>query len=125
MVGAGTPESGGALLTVEEMIANCKMGIYVNRFAQLFTIDQARGVVTGLTNSGCFLVRNGKIDKPVRDFRFVESPWYFLNRVQAIGTSERTAFGYSPYQGDWPIAPTIVPPLMITDFNFVSLADAV
>jgi len=42
-----------------------------------------------------------------------------------IGVSERTAFGYSPWYGSWPIAPTIVPPLVIRDFNFTALADTV
>jgi len=112
-------------LTVEEMIANCEQGIYVNRFSQIEGPDPVLGVVTGVTNGACLLVRHGKIEKAIRDLRFVESPWYFLNRVVAIGTSQRSAFGYAPWQGDWPIAPTIVPPLMINDFNFVALADAV
>jgi predicted Zn-dependent protease len=116
----------GGPTTVEEMIANCKLGIYVNRFSHLSGIDESSGAMTGLTNGGCYLVRNGKIEKSVRHFRFIESPWHFLNRVEAIGSSERTAFGYAPWQeGGWPVAPTIVPPLMIRDFNFGALSDAV
>ena len=114
----------GGPSNVEEMIANCKEGIYVNRVAQLSSFDES-GIVTGITNGGCYLVRNGKIEKSIRNFRFVESPWLFLNRVEAIGAAERAPFGYSPWNGGWPAAPTIVPPLMIRDFNFTALADVV
>jgi predicted Zn-dependent protease len=112
--------------TVDEMIASCKEGIYVNRLSQLQGVDSSDGgALTGLTNGGCFLIRDGKIDKSIRDFRFIESPWFFLNRLIAIGVPERAPFGYSPWAGEWPIAPTVVPPLMVSDFNFIGLADAV
>jgi len=114
-----------ASATVEDMIAKCERGIYVNRFSHLEVIDWPSGMMTGVTYGGCFLVKNGKIEKPIRNFRFVDSPWFFLNRLVEIGTSERTAFGYSPWYGDWPIAPTIVPPVMVKEFNFTALADAV
>ena len=115
----------GGTSTVEQMIENCQEGIYVNRVAQLSSADWATGTISGVTNGGCFLIRNGHIDKPIRDLRFVESPWLFLNRLEAMGSSQRTAFGYAPWNGSWPIAPTIVPPLMIRDFNFTALASAV
>jgi len=117
--------SGTALMTTEEMIASCKEGIYVNRVADIEVVHARSGVMTGVTSGGCFLVRNGKIDKPVKDFRFLDSPYFFLNRLIAVGTSERTAFGYAPWHGEWPIAPTIVPPVMVRDFNFSALADNV
>jgi len=114
-----------ATKTVDEMIADAKEAIYVNRFADIRVIHWRSGLMTGVTQGGCFLVHNGKIEKPVKDFRFVESMYFILNRLVAIGTPERTAFGYSPWHGEWPIAPTIVPPLMVSDFNFVSLAESV
>lgn len=116
---------GATVTSVEEMIATCKTGIYVRRFSQVMNVDAKSGTMTGLTNGGCFLVRNGKIDKAIKDLRFQESPWLFLNRLLAIGSSERTALGYAPWHGGWPIAPTIVPPIMVQDFNFTALAGAV
>jgi len=117
----------GTMSTVDEMIANCKVGIYVNRFAYIDGAgsDPTSGLLTGVTSGGCFLVRNGKIEKAIRNLRFVDSPWFFLNRLLAIGTSERTAFGYSPWYGGWPVAPTIVPPVMVLDFNFNATSDNV
>jgi len=48
-----------------------------------------------------------------------------LNKLVAVGSYERTDLGSAPWKGDWPIEPTIVPPLMVNDFNFVSLAEAI
>lgn len=116
------------LSTVDEMIATCKMGIFVNRFAYIDRggDDPTVGMLTGVTSGGCFLVRNGAIDKPIRNLRFVDSPWLFLNRLEAIGTAVRAPFGFAPWTGSsWPVDPTIVPPLMIRDFNFTALAEVV
>jgi len=113
----GTPTA-----TVEEMIANCKEGVYVNRLSQVDSVPSSiLGMRTGVTNGGCFLIRNGKIQKSIVNLRFVESPWLMFNRILAIGTTQRTARGY----GGWPSPPTIAPPLMIQDFNFTALAAAV
>ena len=89
------------------------------------TAQDTVGLLTGVTNGGCFVVRNGKLDKPIKNLRFVDSPWQCLDRIQAIGSSTRAAFGYAPWAGGWPVDPTIVPPLMIRDFNFTALADTV
>jgi len=120
-------DGGPKTVTVDEMIAKCKLGVYVNRFAYVEGAggDPVSGMMTGVTSGGCYLVRDGKIDKSIKNLRFLDSPWFFLNRLKEIGTAERTAFGYSPWWGSWPIAPTIVPPLMVEDFNFNALADNV
>jgi len=116
---------GTRLQTIDEMIAACENGVYVNRLSHLEMLDGRSGLLTGVTSGGCFLVRDGRIEKSVKNLRFHASPWFFLNQLEAVGTSERTAFGYAPWQGPWPIPPTIVPPLMVRDFNFSALADNV
>lgn len=115
-------------MTVEQMIGACDEGIYVNRFAYVGPAggaDATTGMLGGVTSGGCFLVKRGKIEKSIKNLRFLESPWFAFNRIEAIGTSERAPFGYAPWTGDWPVAPTVVPPLMIRDFSFSSLADSV
>jgi predicted Zn-dependent protease len=125
----GTP-----LHSVEEMISNCEDGIYVHRFSDLDQLDWTTGMQTGVTRDGCFLIRHGKIQRPVKNFRFLDSPFFFLNRMQAIGKSERVALGYAPpienyfipsYASEWPPRPMIAPPVMVSDFNFSGLSDAV
>jgi predicted Zn-dependent protease len=110
--------------TIEEMIASCKEGIYVNRFSDVSEIDERSGMLTGATRDGCFLIKDGKFSKAVKNFRIMESPFFFLNKIEAIGASERAAFGWTK-EGEWPRQPIIVPPLMVQDFNFSALADAV
>jgi len=116
-----------ATKTVDEMIASCEEGIYVNRFAYVGGVerDPTSGMLTGITNGGCFLVKKGKIDKPIRNLQFLDSPWFAFNRIVAIGAPKRAAFGYAPWAGEWPVPPVVAPPLMIRDFNFVAMADAI
>jgi predicted Zn-dependent protease len=122
------------MATIDEMIADCQEGIYVNRFSDVSLLDRPTGMMTGVTRDGCFLIRNGKIDKAVKNFRFVDSPFFMLNKLEHIGVAERVAFGYQtvPTLKDrydtwlrWPALPVIVPPLMVRDFNFTGISDAV
>jgi len=115
----------GGPTSIEEMIAQCNEGIYVNRFAYVGTIDSTTGEIRGVTDGGCFLVRHGKIDRAIKDLYFVESPWFAFNRVLAVGPAERGALGYAPWLGPWPAPPVVVPPMMIGDFNFTAMSDAV
>jgi predicted Zn-dependent protease len=123
----------GGPTKIEAMIASCHEGIYVNRFAGVDQIDGRNGMLTGVTCDGCFLVKGGKIDGPVKNFRFADSPWFFLNQIIALGVPVRAAFGYTPPalsepsipETQWPRPPVIVPPMMVRDFNFTALADAV
>jgi len=117
---------------LDDMIAVCKEGIYVNRFSNVEVTDSISGMMTGVTRDGCFLVQHGKITKALKNFRFSDSPFLFLNRIEAIGRSRRTALGYAPpgpgnprSWEQWPLEPIIVPPLMVNDFNFSGLAAAV
>jgi predicted Zn-dependent protease len=122
----------GGNTTVEQMIASCQQGVLVNRISSVQQLDPKNGMITGVTRDGCFLVKDGKIDRPVKNFRFTDSPWFFLNKVISMGTPVRAAFGYSPpvtpvrdLNEQWPRRPIIVPPIMVEDFQFTSLADAV
>jgi len=119
---------------LESMIAGCREGIYVNRFSGLTTMDRKVGLMSGVTRDGCFLVKDGKIEKSVKNFRFRESPFHAFNRIESIGMPERASLGYvktAPYDMisfqaySWPLEPIIVPPLVIRDFNFATLSDAV
>lgn len=123
----------GGTTTVEEMIQSCDRGIYVNRVSGLQLINGSTGMLTGVTCDGCFLVRHGKIDRSIKNLRFADSPFFFLNRLVSLGGAVRAAMGYMPrtfgepggIETQWPRRPIIVPPMMVDDFNFSSLADTV
>jgi len=118
----------GGPTSVEEMIAQCERGIYVHRFSTLRMIDRWSATLEGFTRDGCLWIEKGKITHPVKDFRFYDSPVLAFNRVIALGTPQRVAFGFTPraeddYKHPWPYAPVIAPPVMVRDFNFSALAD--
>ena len=123
----------GGTSSLPDMIAACAEGIYVNRLADVSLLDKGSGMLSGVTRDGCFLVRHGKIDRPVKNFRILDSPFFLLNKLEALGPTARAPFGYTPpsdvEQYDprftWPRRPMIVPPMMVRDCNFSSLADAV
>jgi len=123
----------GGTTPVEEMIKSCEEGIYVNRVSGIEMMHEPSGLLTGVTRDGCFYVKHGKIERPVKNFRFTESPFFFLNKLVSLGVSARAAFGYTPpsqieggfRETNWPRRPIIVPPMMVQDFNFNALADAV
>jgi predicted Zn-dependent protease len=116
------------------MIAQCDEGVYVNRLSGMSDVDHTTGLVTGVTRDGCFYIKNGKIEKSVKNFRILESPHFVFNKLLAIGPTARVALGYNPRAAgsvfwdafnEWPGRPMIVPPMMVGDFNFSALADAV
>ena len=76
-------------------------------------VDQRTLVFTGLTRDDTFLIENGKLARPIKNFRFNESPLFMLNNLDAIGRPVRTAGGDA------------MPPIRVRDFNFASLSDAV
>lgn len=109
---------GGASST-EEMIQNTKRGVLVTRLWYIREVDPRTLLFTGLTRDGTFLIEDGKVTKPVKNFRFNESPVAMLNNIEAMGPSERTT---GSEIDDWPVS---VPPLLVKEFTFSSLSDAV
>ena len=73
--------------------------------------------VTGLTRDGVFLIEQGKLTAPVMNFRFNQSPVEMLKNTVAMGTPIRVRGG----EGQGMIAPAMV----VTDFSFTSISDAV
>lgn len=117
----------GGPTTEAEMIARCEEGIYVNRLYGVQDVERHSALMTGVTRDGCFLIQKGKITKPLKNFRILESPFFIWNKLEAIGPTSRVPIGFLPktYGVDWPVPPIIAPPMMVHDFNFASLADAV
>ena len=109
----------GGSTSIQEMIANTKRGVLVTRIWYVREVDPRTLVQTGLTRDGTFLIENGRISRPVKNFRFNESPIAMLNNIVAMGPCERATGSESE---EWPI---YIPPLLVKDFTFSSLSDAV
>jgi predicted Zn-dependent protease len=103
----------GGSKSTEELIAGCEHGILVTHFFYIRSLDPRTVLQTGLTRDGAFLVEDGRITRPLKNFRWNESPLLMLNRLEDIGRPEPTEAG------------RLMPALRVRDFNFTSLSDAV
>jgi predicted Zn-dependent protease len=109
-------EGSGPTTTVDEMIATTKRGILVTRFNQIKVLDFPSLLESGYTRDGLWLIENGKISKPIKNFQFTESPLFSLNNVEQIGVPQRVFC---------PGSAAMVPALKVRDFSFTALSDAV
>ena len=113
------PSGGGGLKmigtdkSVDDLVASTERGVLVTRMWYIRFLDQRTVMLTGLTRDGTFLVENGKVTRPLKNFRWNDSPLLALNRIEEIGRAERIEPG------------VVMPSLKIRDFNFTSLSDAV
>ena len=68
-----------------------------------------------------YIIKNGKISHPIKNFRFNESPIFFLNNLEMMGPSIRINASEALGAG----GATIVPAIKVREFTFSSLSDAV
>lgn len=108
----------GGTKTLEELIAGTTKGVLVTRLWYIRPVDPQTLLLTGLTRDGTFYIENGKIQYPIKNFRFNESPIIMLNNLEEIGKVERVISSESDNN-------YLFPPLKIRDFTFSSLSDAV
>lgn len=111
-------ETSGKPATTAEMIAATTRGLLISRFWYIRSTDPRTAGLTGLTRDGVWLIENGKISNPVKNFRFNQSIIQMLapGNVEMIGVSERV--------GDADSA-SLLPTLKLKAFNFTSQSEAV
>jgi predicted Zn-dependent protease len=102
--------------TIDDMIRGTTRGLLVTRFHNVELVDSRSVLCTGYTRDGLWLIENGKITRPVKNFRFTESPLFILNKLEAAGVPVRV-FDREHAR--------VVPALKVNDFSFTSLSDAV
>ena len=120
-LGGGFRLRGGSA-TTEELIGGVDDGLIVTRFWYIRPVDQRTLLFTGITRDGVFRIQGGKVTGAVRNFRFNESPVAILNNLAAIGRPERVS---SSESGDVGGAAVVVPPLVVRNFHFTSVSEAV
>ena len=111
----------GGTTSTADMIKSTERGILVTRFWYIRPTDPRTIAFTGLTRDGTFLIENGKVTHPVKNFRFNESPIFFLNNLEALGPTVRINASEALGAG----GATYMPTLKVRDFTFSSLSDAV
>ncbi len=92
-------------------------GLLVTRFWYTRWLDPKQLLVTGLTRDGVFLIEDGRVGRPVNNFRFNDSPAKMLARL--VGMSAQTFRA--------PVGGSIVrvPVVACDDFEMASVSDAV
>ncbi|MCI0390451.1 MAG: TldD/PmbA family protein [Acidobacteria bacterium] len=118
----GIMESAAPPVSVDDMIKSTDRGLLVSRFWYIRSVDPRTALITGLTRDGVWYIEKGKIQYPVRNFRFNQSILQMLapGNVDLIGASERV--GNSEGQGG---VSALLPALKVKQFNFTSQSEAV
>ena len=111
----------GGTTSTADMIRSTERGILVTRFWYIRGTDPRTISFTGLTRDGTFLIENGVVTHPVKNFRFNESPIFFLNNLDALGPAIRI----NASEALGAAGATYMPTLKVRDFTFSSLSDAV
>jgi len=95
---------------LDDLVGGLERGLLVTRLWYLNVVDPMQMVVTGMTRDGTFLVEDGKVVGPVKNFRFNQSLLDLFNQVEALG--EPVGLGDA-----------VLPPLRVRDFRFTSGTD--
>ncbi|MCB1025068.1 MAG: TldD/PmbA family protein [Acidobacteria bacterium] len=110
-------ESSGETASIEEMIKATKRGLIISHFWYIRSTDPRTASVTGLTRDGIWMIEDGKIAYPVKNFRFNQSLIQMLadGNVEMISTPERVGTGNA----------SLLPAFKLKEFNFTSQSEAV
>jgi len=99
--------------TREQLIREVRRGVLVTRFHYTRWVHQLRTIVTGMTRDGTFLIENGEIAHPVKNFRFTQSYHDALGATLGIGKDLHLFAA-----GEWNIGARRVPALRLGAFTF-------
>lgn len=107
---------------LEDMIKSMERGLLLSRFWYIRDVDPRTALFTGLTRDGVWYIENGKIQYPVRNFRFNQSLLELLapGNVEMIGVSERVSGSESQGRGA-----SLTSALRVKRFHFTSQSEAV
>ena len=102
--------------SLEEMIASVDRGVLVTRFHYTNVVHPVESTITGMTRDGTFLIENGEIAHPVKNFRFTQSIVEALAGVEMIGRETELA-------SEFFFSASRVPALKVASFNFSGRSD--
>ena len=111
----------GGDASIEDMIRSVRRGVLITRFWYIRPLNPRTISYTGITRDGTFLIENGRISRPVNNFRFNQSLVELLGSVEMAGTPTRVAAGENSSAG----VPIVVPPLKVRAFNLSSVSEAI
>lgn len=68
-----------------DLLEGVQRGLLITRLWYIRVVHQLRTIVTGMTREGTFLVKNGRIVRPVRDLRFTQSLAEAFTTARRVG----------------------------------------
>ncbi|HWN67569.1 MAG TPA: TldD/PmbA family protein, partial [Haliangium sp.] len=74
----------GGKSSVDDLVASTKRGLLVTSMWYIRFVDPRSLLFTGLTRDGVFWIENGKIQYPVQNFRWNESPIHLLKHIEGM-----------------------------------------
>ncbi len=102
----------------EVMLSDIERGVWVTRFHYVNIVHAKRGILTGMTKDGTFLIEDGRISGPIRNLRFSQSIPDAFSAIEAIGSETRlVAAEYSGINAR-------VPALRLAKFAFTGATGA-
>ena len=97
----------GGDATAKGLLADTDRGLLITRFHYTNILDPMKGVLTGMTRNGTFLVENGEIVASVRNLRYTENVLEALARIDGLSEDLTLVPG-----------PCLVPTLRVRGVNF-------
>ena len=101
---------------MDQLIQATGRGLLVTRFHYSNVVHPIETTITGMTRDGTWLIEDGQIKHPVKNFRFTQSILEALSSVQMVGKETQLA-------GEFFFAGSRVPALQISSFNFSGKSD--
>jgi predicted Zn-dependent protease len=73
----------------DALVADVERGILVTRFHYVNIVHPKKGILTGMTRDGTFLIEHGEVAGPIRNLRFTQSIPDAFSRISAIADVTR------------------------------------
>jgi predicted Zn-dependent protease len=101
----------------DELIAGVKRGVWVTRFHYINPVHPKKAILTGMTKDGTFLIEDGRITRPLLNFRFTQSIPEAFSDVRAASAETKLLPG--EFAGS-----ARCPALHLGSFNFTGVTAA-
>ena len=102
--------------TRNKMIESMERGLLVTRFHYSNVVHPTQSVITGMTRDGTWLVQNGEIAYPVKNFRFTQSILEALAGVELVSEEAEMV-------SEFFFSASRVPAILVSSFNFTGKSD--
>lgn len=120
MITGGSLKLVGGDKSLDQLVAGCERGLLVTNIWYVRMLNPKNLTVTGLTRDASFLIENGKVNRPVKNFRFNQSLLAMLRDVEDAGPETLSLHG-----GFGEALGFALPPIRVKEFQMSSLSEAV